>query len=91
MKQRIPLILVLVYCVVLVLSALPLIGAEDGLAGIFLIITTAPWSLIGFVALDALDPELSQSGLGYAPILAGAIINGAIAYLIGRLVRRMVS
>ncbi|HRV94364.1 MAG TPA: hypothetical protein P5526_19565 [Anaerolineae bacterium] len=77
--NKIPLIIVIVYLVLVFLSIIPIFIGDDALSGIFAVILTAPWS--------ALLGNLLTSGstvAGLLLIMIGAAINAAILYFVSR-------
>ena len=53
--------------------------------GIYVVVLTLPWSGIGVVISDAIDPKLlDDQRIGYGIALAGAALNSAILF---RLIR----
>ncbi|MCB9077835.1 MAG: hypothetical protein H6631_09605 [Anaerolineaceae bacterium] len=87
--NKIPLIVVIVYLVLVMLSIIPIFTGDDALSGIFAIILTAPWSaLLGNLLPGAM---FDNPAAGLLLLLIGAAINAAVLYFVVRwLVRRFV-
>jgi hypothetical protein len=67
-------------------------SAESGGPGLATFFLTFPWSLLAAVALGAVNARLLESYSGVLAVLvASAVINAAILYLVGAVLGRVFS
>ena len=85
MSQKIPPVLVAIYLIVVLLSAILIFTGDDPLDAIFLVVLTLPWSFLITPLVDAISPSLFENVIiGVLIGLIGAAINAVLLYLISR-------
>ena len=88
--NKLPIILVIVYLVLVILSIIPIFIGDDALSAIFAVVLTAPWSAL----LGNLLPSsvFDNTAGGLILIIIGAIINATLLYTLTRwLIRQFVA
>jgi hypothetical protein len=81
---RTPIVAAAIYAVLVTLAILVgLGGACCGEQAVWASVLTLPWSVVGVVALDAIDPNLTDR-FGPLALIPGALANATIIYLFAR-------
>lgn len=76
--RKVPISLVILYLLLVLLSAIPIFTGGGALSGIFAIVLTVPWSsILGNVLPGNLV-------MGVLVVAVGAAINAAIIYFVSR-------
>jgi hypothetical protein len=66
---------------VVAVSAIPVLAGAGKFSGIYVIVTTVPWSLLLSVAMLALDPSAMDSPfVGAGIVILSALLNAATLY-----------
>jgi|GEM_PF-2161806 len=83
MTQNAAKVSVIVYLVLVTLSAVPIFTGEGALSGIFSVVLTLPWIVLISRIIDLIKPAPASSVLiGVVAVMIGAAINSALIYLI---------
>jgi hypothetical protein len=80
------------YLALVAISAIPVLAGAGKFSGIYVILTTVPWSLLLLVAMLALDPSATDSPfVGAGIVILSALLNAATLYGIALFADRRVS
>ena len=74
-------IIVIIYFIVVAIAIY--ISTLEKFGGIYVVILTSPWSLLGVLISDTINMELMNDlGVRYGIIIGGAVLNGTIFSLV---------
>jgi len=82
-RNKIPIILTIMYVVLVLLSLIPVFTGDDPLDAIFFVMLTFPWSFLMTPLVDGISPDLSTNvTIAVVVGLIGAAINAVLFYLL---------